>query len=79
MEITIGQILKMFAIVNGIMLCAILFRATMPFWLDDSIGIVVGEWRYGYGSDGWVIQHQKTYEVAAQGWFPWHKPYDPRL
>lgn len=73
MEINLAGIAKLFAAANVLVVVLLVFLALKPFFGFGTFGLVINDWRYGYGSGGWVVQHVKTYEVAAQGWFPWYR------
>ncbi len=51
-------------------------------------GVVIGQisqdnslkfagYRLGIGSYGYTIQSTTDWHVVSQGWFPWHKPWNP--
>lgn len=73
MEMNAVGIFKLFTAANACALAVLLFLAIKPLFGFGVFGVVVNDWRYGYGSGGWTIQHTKTYEVAASGFYPWYR------
>lgn len=73
MEFNIAGIAKLFAAANILVFALLLFLAIKPLFGFGTFGVEVKGWRYAYGSGGWVVQHSKTYEVAASGLYPWYR------
>lgn len=77
MEFSVIGIFKMFALANSLVIGLLVVAAIKPLLGFGVFSVTYDGWRYGYGSGGWTIQHERTYEVSARGWFPWHHPRSP--